>query len=297
MSFSEILEALGVSSSFLTYHIENLGELVSKTDSGKYRLSTFGEAAMATMTKVEDIPRNIPSQNENLERAPKFATKSSITAYTITHVYMLALVVSVILASLYFVNYASSSDPFTPVAFYLPLLIHPGQNYSFYVAIDNRPMPSYVYFAWRFDENNTYWFKEPPIGNTLTDWQAESVHLDLVSNATFKFSRALVWNETNGTAKDRNFYYIQLSPGSFGSDLDITDVSQPSLYEYVVTDVDTFRDVNETMLIQVSWQEFNKPYFYYGVAGLVIGLLYPAIILTLRLLGRRHMPEPTTTTH
>jgi hypothetical protein len=56
MSFSELLEALGVSSSFLTYHLENLGELVRKIDDGKYRLSSFGEAAMATMTKVEDIP-------------------------------------------------------------------------------------------------------------------------------------------------------------------------------------------------------------------------------------------------
>ena len=51
-----MLEALGVSSSFLTYHIENLGELVGKAEDGKYRLSSFGEAANAMMNKVEDIP-------------------------------------------------------------------------------------------------------------------------------------------------------------------------------------------------------------------------------------------------
>jgi DNA-binding transcriptional ArsR family regulator len=62
MSFSEMLEALGVSSSFLTYHIENLGELVSKTDGGKYRLSSFGEAAITTMSKVEDIPLTVRQQ-------------------------------------------------------------------------------------------------------------------------------------------------------------------------------------------------------------------------------------------
>jgi len=56
MSFSEMLGVLGVSSSFLTYHLENLGELVGKIDDNKYRLSSFGQAAMATMTKVEDIP-------------------------------------------------------------------------------------------------------------------------------------------------------------------------------------------------------------------------------------------------
>jgi DNA-binding HxlR family transcriptional regulator len=55
-TFSEILEELGISSSHLTYHLENLGELVSKIDSGKYRLSAFGEAAVLAMRGVEDVP-------------------------------------------------------------------------------------------------------------------------------------------------------------------------------------------------------------------------------------------------
>jgi len=63
MSYSEMLEVLGVSNSFLTYHLENLGELVGKMDDGRYRLSTFGEDAMATMTRVEDIPVNTPHQS------------------------------------------------------------------------------------------------------------------------------------------------------------------------------------------------------------------------------------------
>lgn len=56
LSFSELLEALGVSSSHLTYHLENLGELVSKSDDGKYRLSTFGKASVSTMHIVEEAP-------------------------------------------------------------------------------------------------------------------------------------------------------------------------------------------------------------------------------------------------
>ncbi len=63
MSYSEMLEVLGVSNSFLTYHLENLGELVSKMEDGKYRLSSFGEDAMATMTRVEDIPSNKTHQS------------------------------------------------------------------------------------------------------------------------------------------------------------------------------------------------------------------------------------------
>jgi len=62
LSFSELLESIEVSSSHLTYHLESLGELVSKTDDGEYKLSTFGEAAVNTMRIVEDAP-GVQSQN------------------------------------------------------------------------------------------------------------------------------------------------------------------------------------------------------------------------------------------
>ena len=69
-NFSEILEALGISSSHLTYHLENLGELVSKTDDGRYKLSTFGEAAVGTMSRVEEVPKAT-----EVERFSSFPTK------------------------------------------------------------------------------------------------------------------------------------------------------------------------------------------------------------------------------
>ena len=59
-TFSQILDELGISSSHLTYHLENLGELVSKIEDGKYRLSTFGEAAVITMRGVEEVPVDTP---------------------------------------------------------------------------------------------------------------------------------------------------------------------------------------------------------------------------------------------
>ena len=48
LTFMEMVEQLGVSSSHLTYHLESLGELVSKMDNGQYKLSTFG---LATVTQ------------------------------------------------------------------------------------------------------------------------------------------------------------------------------------------------------------------------------------------------------
>jgi DNA-binding transcriptional ArsR family regulator len=59
-NFSRILDELGISSSHLTYHLENLGELVTKLDDGRYRLSSFGKAAVLTMKGVEEAPEVQP---------------------------------------------------------------------------------------------------------------------------------------------------------------------------------------------------------------------------------------------
>jgi DNA-binding transcriptional ArsR family regulator len=56
MTFSQMLETLGVSSSHLTYHLENLGELLTKSEGGQYKLSTFGVASVNTMKIVEEAP-------------------------------------------------------------------------------------------------------------------------------------------------------------------------------------------------------------------------------------------------
>lgn len=56
MTFSQMLEALEISSSHLTYHLENLGELLTKSEDGQYKLSTFGVASVSTMKTVEEAP-------------------------------------------------------------------------------------------------------------------------------------------------------------------------------------------------------------------------------------------------
>ncbi len=68
LAFSQMLELLGISSSNLTYHLENLGELVSKDEQGVYRLSTFGHAAVNTMKIVEEAPQVTPKRRTALTR-------------------------------------------------------------------------------------------------------------------------------------------------------------------------------------------------------------------------------------
>lgn len=55
LTFTAMAERLDLSSSHLTYHLDSLKELVSKSDNG-YRLSVFGVAAADMMRKVEEPP-------------------------------------------------------------------------------------------------------------------------------------------------------------------------------------------------------------------------------------------------
>jgi DNA-binding transcriptional ArsR family regulator len=66
LTFSEMVDLLGVSSSNLTYHLESLGEIVTKNDDGVYRLSTFGLAAVDTMKVVEEAPPIQPKKRTSL---------------------------------------------------------------------------------------------------------------------------------------------------------------------------------------------------------------------------------------
>src|SRR3989304_988468 len=62
MTFMEMVEQLGVSTPHLTYHLENLGELVSKTDDGRYNLSAFGLATVTAMKEVEEVHETEPKR-------------------------------------------------------------------------------------------------------------------------------------------------------------------------------------------------------------------------------------------
>jgi DNA-binding transcriptional ArsR family regulator len=59
-SFTDMQNSLNINSPVLTYHLEALRDLISKTDDGKYRLSSTGEGATALMERVEEPPKTTP---------------------------------------------------------------------------------------------------------------------------------------------------------------------------------------------------------------------------------------------
>jgi len=53
-TYTEILRALNVETGYLNYHLENMRDLVTKDEEGRYSLSVFGEAAVNLITRVEE---------------------------------------------------------------------------------------------------------------------------------------------------------------------------------------------------------------------------------------------------
>jgi DNA-binding transcriptional ArsR family regulator len=80
MTFSQMLEELEIPGSHLTYHLENLGELVTKTEDGKYKLSSFGKACVSIMKGVEEVPN---SQTKKFSLLP-LRWKTLFTIFTIS---------------------------------------------------------------------------------------------------------------------------------------------------------------------------------------------------------------------
>ena len=102
LTFMEMVDNLGVSSSHLTYHLESLGELIFKMESGKYKLSTFGLATVSAMKGVEEAPDVEPKRRLKLP----FKWKAVFSALMVA-VLLLAAVSTLQYASL---NQLSSSQ-------------------------------------------------------------------------------------------------------------------------------------------------------------------------------------------
>lgn len=92
LTFKELGDLIGLSSSHLTYHLENLGELIYKMDNGKYKLSAFGKATVSAMKGVEEAP----------EIEAKRKTKLALKWKTIFVVLSVAILLLSVFAALQF---------------------------------------------------------------------------------------------------------------------------------------------------------------------------------------------------
>jgi len=100
MSFSEILSILSIDSGHLSYHIENLGELVRHSENGKYELSSIGIAAVNLMSGVEEHPY-LPISTS------KWKTKKIRKIFSVA---VLVILAASVMGNVYYYNLLQSSS-------------------------------------------------------------------------------------------------------------------------------------------------------------------------------------------
>jgi hypothetical protein len=202
LTFSEILEVVSIDSGHLNYHLENLGDLITHSEDGKYQLSSVGSAAVKLMGGVEDHSLELSKPKLNLTRI-------------FTKVYPLILSGALIIAGLYFISYTTS-------------VTHVANGVA----------------------NVTLTYL--PVANSTTS--ANQTAIGFLFNVTM----------VNATSPEIRF--VQWAIVSLnGTSLNFT----------------------------TSWEQVEKPLLYYGIAGLVIGLVYPgvALIEPLKNWGRKRKPR------
>jgi hypothetical protein len=275
MTFSEMLDVLKVSSPFLTYHLENLGELVCKTGNGKYRLSTFGDTAVVTMSSVEDTSRPAFSRSSRNHNSGH-KTVSAIVHGTVG-IFPIVLAIGLILASLFFVNFVTSPyGPQEPITMNdLSVSLQPRENYTFTTVIGQ---------DWNDiahgQENATliYPYSVPP-APTLTHWETLRIRIGVDNGRTSDYSEnmSVIVYYPDGSNESG-----VLRGGGGYPDL-IDQDAQNGTYRIEMRNTN-LEEFNSTIVVHVVHEAFDKPYFYLGISGLaiaviglVLALLYPIV--------------------
>lgn len=258
-SFSEILESLRVSNSYLTYHLENLGQLVSKMDDGRYALSVFGEAAFETMSMVEDIPRAKPAQpKDHLEVG---LSKWSKRMQFLTSIYTLILVGAIILAGIYFANFTISSfnGPSWVEEANVPVQVQPNGTYTYRIAVAFKNGGN----TWRVGvpEDGTNYFDFPPPYTMLTSWTTLRLWAIIEANESFS-----AWTTTY-YPDGRNTTYIH--EGIVGTELIPFQNAQAGTYRMDIKNIAS-QEMHAQIKLHIEREFFEKPYFNYGIAALII---------------------------
>jgi len=236
-NFSTILETLGISSSHLTYHLENLGELLIKMDDGRYKLSRLGDAAVMTMKGVEEPP-------ETQEKHVKVPIKWKF----VFAVLMIGIIITSAVSCAQYLSYDRLSLDLQQVSEDYTLL---EANFQELSAENERLL------SWGTSPNKVLTF--------LTD----VVHLDMTKYAATLESNTVEYRSDLGDIVEELFRYALTYQGS---KVDVTlrfrDGSLSSYYLTVLEGTPYYSQLQPNKLIDVAKAILGRYYDYSGASHL-----------------------------
>jgi hypothetical protein len=126
-SYSEILEALAIDSGHLSYHIENLGDIISRTKDEKYVLSTIGQAAVKLMNGVEE--------QHSSAKTVKRARRISKTALIFSTIFAVALLTWTAYALTLTTQQQTTLFATNQESEKVPIVLQPNQEHNYTISL------------------------------------------------------------------------------------------------------------------------------------------------------------------
>lgn len=297
LTFSEIQEQITIDSGHLSYHLENLGDLIMHDQTGQYRLSSIGNAAVRLMSGVE-------------EQQPKSANKQPRRTQTVFKVLSVVLAAVLIVMSLQVANYTQvvSADTLKQETLRpTPFVIGAGQTFEFNVTLEywmyssggmiGNPIFSRALYS--FAGSQAYSFEVPPKPDTFTSQTEGKIWLDFMLNTTSRQPETLVlmpfgfFNDLtvevytpaqNIQSTELNYTYGRIN--HFISP--VADADQLGTYRFVIKNNEDTEWTGE-ILPNVEWKITEKPYFIYGIAGIAFAAAYLTLLMYV------HLRKPSKT--
>ena len=256
LTFSQILEIVSIDSGHLSYHLENLGDLVTHSSDGKYRLSSFGMAAVRLMSEVEEHnPPAISTHKRKMDISIK--------------IFSIVLAVALLLVSLYTINSTTQTHQ--------EFVIVPG------ILVAAAPNQKYVYnVTLTYGGQST--ISEPSgisIGtlapeNSVVEWEEYHIWLDFKFNSTWDFVLRVL-DPSGKVLSDSPLGSPQGgSPDNLGVGIPAF-LTKPGTYSVEIRNekADWFY---ANMTLHVEQYYFQRPLFYCGLVGVITASLFPLIV-------------------
>jgi DNA-binding transcriptional ArsR family regulator len=257
MTFSQILEIVSIDSGHLSYHLENLGDLITHSQDGKYELSSLGSAATRLMRGVE-------------EHQPPTAPKTRGKVETTVKIFSIVLAATLLWVSLFSIGLTERTYgsfvrvPKTDqrIAFTLA----PNQTYQYNITM------VYEGLGLISTEPNGLRIVTQQSPNTFSEWKEYFLQLELKFDQTANVSM---------TIRDPSSTIISESAlGGYGAMTIGPNVyiTQPGTYQVEIRNLHTDQ-LDGEVAFEIMWEQFTRPLFYYGITGAVVVSLFSLVVL------------------
>ena len=281
LGFSQIAESLSIDSGHLNYHIKSLGDLVTHTKEGKYALSTAGWAAVRLMGKVEE--------QEEAAKVNKRQRRISKTALIFSVIFAVCLLTATIYALTFTTqeeNYLFGEVLSESEKVYISFEPRDQFNYNFSLNPWNNGFSipwytgyygglDYIHGGYSIGQNETNIFKSPK-PDSIIQWTRYFSRTSLFFNGTGSVEVAV--HDPNNRTIIYYFFSKQTSEPA--------DVLQEGGFEFSTSGTYKLQIAyfgegsrNAILVPRGLYISYTRPLFGYGIAGLVVLLLYPILLL------------------